>query len=198
MNDLMFGVYVAIVENNTLDDDAKIEITLENVAGKKKCRARIAALMAGDQRGCLFLPENKDQVLVAFEQGLFEYPVIIGALWSRKDKPPDGNSDGNNNLKLIKTRGGNEIRMIDEDDKEKIEIINVHKDGNKILETKIIIEKEGNKISIDAPEGAITLNAKTISIIAKEELKISSTEKTVDIVAKDNTTIIGKIVDINP
>lgn len=194
MNEMMFGVYVAVVENNTFDDDAKIEITLEHVAGKNKCRARIATLMAGNERGSLFLPEKNDQVLVAFEQGLFEFPVIIGALWSRKDKPPDTNSDGNNDLKLIKTRGGNEIRLTDKDGEEKIEIVNVNQKG----ESKIIIEKEGNKISIDSPKGTISLSAKSISIIAEEELKISSTKKTIEIEAKGNTTIKGDIVDINP
>lgn len=139
MNEMMYGVYVAVVENNTLDDDAKIEITLEHVAGNHKCRARIATLMAGNERGSLFLPEKNDQVLVAFEQGMFEFPVIIGALWSRKDKPPDTNSDGNNDLKLIKTRGGNEIRVIDEKGKEKIEIVS-EKGEISIMADKIILK----------------------------------------------------------
>lgn len=141
MNDMMFGVYVAVVENNKLDDDAKIEISLTKVSGDRKLRARVAALMAGNERGCLFLPENKDQVLVAFEQGMLEDPVIIGTLWSRKDQPPDTNSNGENNLKLIKTRGGNEIRLIDTDGEEKIEIVS---EQGKISITADIITLEGN------------------------------------------------------
>lgn len=183
MKDRMFGVYVAVVENNILDDEAKIEIVLESVSGKTKCRARIAALTAGNGHGCLFLPEKKDQVLVAFEQGLFEHPVIIGALWSRKDAPPDSNGDGNNNLKLIKTRGGNEIRLIDEDGKEKIEIA----------------DKTGkNKISIDAENNTITIDSSADVKINASNGKISLAGKEIDIVATGGNTVIkGDKVNIN-
>ena len=45
--------------------------------------ARIATLMAGNNRGTVFYPEKDDEVLVAFEHGDIDSPYIIGALWNR-------------------------------------------------------------------------------------------------------------------
>lgn len=123
MNNTVQGVFVGIVKSNKLDSEGRIEITLAGVNGEAGTyRARVATLMAGPERGIQFLPEEKDQVLVAFEQGCFSRPVVIGSLWNKKDKPPEMNANGENNLKLIKTRGGNEIRIVDEGNKERIEI----------------------------------------------------------------------------
>ena len=181
MNGLMNGVYIGIVANNTLDDKAKIEIQLPDVMGDVVVHARIATLLAGDQYGCFFLPEINDLVLVAFEKGCGDDPVIIGSILSTKDQAPDANSNGENNLKVIKTRGGNEIRFVDEKGKEKIEITND--------ESKIIIERAGKKITIDSPDGEILITGKTVTISATE---------TINIKADGNTTIKGKLVDINP
>ena len=52
--------------------------------------ARLAAPMAGAQRGFFFTPEVDDEVLVAFDHGDPSYPYIVGALWNAKDKPPEG------------------------------------------------------------------------------------------------------------
>jgi len=118
---------VGKVKSNKLDSEGRIEITLEGVSGNAKTYpARVATFMAGDQRGFQFLPEEQDQVLVAFEQGRIELPVVIGTLWSADKKPPDMNVNGANNVKLIKTLGGNEIRIIDERNKESIEILSPH------------------------------------------------------------------------
>ena len=198
MNGVMNGVYIGIVESNTLDNKAKIRIKIPEIMGNTILEARIATLLAGDKYGSLFLPEKNDQVLVAFERGCGDDPVIIGSIWGTKSSAPDPNSNGKNDLKVIKTRGGNEIRLVDEKGNEKIEIINEHKDGNKTIESKIIIERVGNKITIDSPDGEILITGKIVTIVAKEELTISSKEKTINIEAKGDTTIKGKLVDINP
>lgn len=124
MNEIMSGVYVGIVKSNKLDAEGRIEITLEGVAGNAgSYPARIATLMAGNARGTLFLPEKDDQVLVAFVNGSISEPIVIGGVWNIHDKPPDSNANGENDIKLIKTRGGNEIRLIDTNGDEKIEIL---------------------------------------------------------------------------
>src|SRR5262245_10644139 len=50
--------------------------------------ARIAAPMAGVNRGTWFLPEVGDEVLVAFEAQNVEHPYLLGALWNGQDNPP--------------------------------------------------------------------------------------------------------------
>jgi uncharacterized protein involved in type VI secretion and phage assembly len=122
MNGMLGGVYLAIVEGNKLDERGRIGITIPHSDRAGSYSAQIASFMAGNGRGALFLPEKKDQVLVAFVNGVADAPVIIGSLWSRTDKPPEANSDGENDVKLIRTRGGNEIRITDKNGEETIEI----------------------------------------------------------------------------
>lgn len=52
--------------------------------------ARVAAPMAGGQRGCFFMPEVNDEVLVAFDHGDVAHPYVVGYCWSSPDKPPFG------------------------------------------------------------------------------------------------------------
>lgn len=170
VNDTVHGVYVGTVKSNKLDSEGRIEITLEGVNGNAgRYRARIATLMAGPERGILFLPEEEDQVLVAFEQGCFYRPVVIGALWNKRDKPPEMSGNENNDFKLIKTRGGNEIRLIDKNGEEKIEIVD--KTGN----NKIAIDSHNNAIDIRSA-GAINIIGKSVTIKSTNgDITINST-----------------------
>ena len=71
--------------------------------------ARIAVPMGGSGRGTYVLPEVDDQVLVVFEHGDIDRPIVIGGLWSRKQEPVEVNQSGKNNTKLIKSRSGHRI-----------------------------------------------------------------------------------------
>jgi uncharacterized protein involved in type VI secretion and phage assembly len=65
-----------------------------------------------------------DEVLVAFEHGDLNHPYVLGGLWNGMDKPPEGNKDGKNNVRKIRSRSGHEIIFNDDGTtrKEKIEI----------------------------------------------------------------------------
>jgi hypothetical protein len=85
--------------------------------------------------------------------------AVLGAVWSRNDKPPETNSGGANDVKTITTRGGSIIRFVDTDKDEKIEIVD--KTGN----NKITIETKTKTITIAATE-AINVSAKAVTIEA--------------------------------
>ena len=160
--------------------------------------ARVATLMAGNQRGTFFLPEVDDEVLVAFEHGDISRPYVLGALWNGKDKPPDTNSDGKNNFRFIKSRSGHMIRLDDTKGSEKIEIID--KGGA----NKIVIDTSGKKITIEsdqdidikAPNGKITLNATHVEIKTSADAKVK-TGGSVKVEASGNTDIKGATVNLN-
>jgi uncharacterized protein involved in type VI secretion and phage assembly len=59
--------------------------------------ARIAIPMGGSGRGTYVLPEIDDQVLVVFEHGDINRPIVIGGLWSKKQEPVEVNDSGKNN-----------------------------------------------------------------------------------------------------
>ena len=53
-------------------------------------------------------------MLVAFEHGDIRFPYVLGALWNGKDKSPETNQDGKNNIRVLKSRSGHVIRLNDE------------------------------------------------------------------------------------
>ncbi len=76
--------------------------------------ARVASFMAGGGRGAYFMPEKGDEVVVGFEMGDLNRPVILGALWSDVDKPP-GHADtsSSNNIRTITSRAGHHVTFDD-------------------------------------------------------------------------------------
>ena len=86
--------------------------------------ARMVTPHAGSDRGFMFMPEKGDEVVVAFEDGDPERPVIVGCVWNGVDKAPrqefwGGELDGND-VKRIVTKSGHRIQMVDTPGKEAI------------------------------------------------------------------------------
>ena len=97
------GVAAAVVvDNRDKQGMGRIQVRLPGWSDNKVTYwARVAAFMAGAERGALFLPEIDDEVLVGFEFGDVTRPYVLGALWNGKDKPPISTAEGNNDLRLI-------------------------------------------------------------------------------------------------
>lgn len=175
MNGTLGGIYLAIVDSNKLDERGRISIIIPHSDRAGSYAAHVATFMAGDGRGALFLPEEKDQVLVAFVNGVADAPVVIGSLWSRADKPPDTNANGDNDFKLIRTRGGNEIRITDKSGSEKIEIM------GKQAKTRVVLDISAKTIEI-ATDDNVTIKANKIvldgDVDVTKKLVVGSGSKT--------------------
>jgi uncharacterized protein involved in type VI secretion and phage assembly len=128
---------------------------------------------AGKNRGWFFIPEIDDEVLCIFEHGELDRPLVVGALWNGKDKPPD-NNPGGNPRRVIKSRQGS--RIIFDDDQMKIII----EDGTG--KGRITFDSNGNKIIIEALEGDVCFQS------PKGDMKI---------VAKSATFKAGQSVEIH-
>ena len=158
--------------------------------------AKVASLMAGKERGAVFLPEVDDEVLVAFEQGDINYPFVIGALWNAEDVPPETNADGKNNIRKITSRSGHELIFNDDNEgqQEKLEIHS--KSGHTILlddaagqEQVVIKDKTGSNIlTIDAVGNTVSLESAT---------KIAIKAPMIEINADAMLTLKGGMVKIN-
>ncbi len=130
--------------------------------------ARIATLMAGRKRGTYFIPEVGDEVLVAFEHGDPDRPVIIGMLWNMEDKPPENmDKEGKNHRRSIHSRSGHEIVMDDNVDDGKACITIKSQGGHRIVlddqddKGKIEIKtSEGHVITMDDQAGTVTISDK--------------------------------------
>jgi uncharacterized protein involved in type VI secretion and phage assembly len=114
----VFGVVVGVVTNNQDPDKlGRVKVRFPWLSQDDESYwARIAVLMAGNNRGAWFLPEVDDEVLVAFEHGDVRMPYVLGALWNGVDAPPRDNSDGKNNQRVIRSRSGHELVFNDDSD----------------------------------------------------------------------------------
>ena len=132
------GVVPAIV--TSLDDPKKqgrIKLKFPKLASSlESAWAPVAAPLAGKERGVFFMPEEGDEVLVAFEDGSLNSPYIIGFLWNGVDTPPE--TDPKN--RVIKTPGGHILRFEDGE-------------GKKV----ILQSSSGQTITLDDTESSITL-----------------------------------------
>src|SRR5262245_37759607 len=125
--------------------------------------------MAGPGRGTYVLPEIDDQVLVVFEHGDVNRPIVIGALWSKKQEPVEINESGKNNTKLIKSRCGHRIIFDDKEGAEKIVIV------DRTGKNKIVIDSVEKVVKLES-DGGLDVIAKASVIIHANALKIGTTE----------------------
>ena len=93
------GVTIGIVTNNHDPEGlGRVKLKLPWLSEDIETHwARVATPMAGNGRGLYVLPDVDDEVLVAFEHGMVEFPYVLGSLWNGKDTPPETNEDGKNN-----------------------------------------------------------------------------------------------------
>jgi uncharacterized protein involved in type VI secretion and phage assembly len=200
------GIASGIVTNNQDPDElGRVKLFFPWLSDDNETDwARVVTLMAGSGMGSFFLPEVDDEVLVAFEHGDINCPYVIGSLWNGKQKPPETNSDGKNNIRKITSRSGHEI-VLNDDDSGKQEKIEIHtKAGHKIVmddsaggEKIEIVDKTGsNKMLIDSMQNSINIESAM-------QLKIKATtveiEGTASLMLKSSAivTIQGLPVKIN-
>ena len=195
-----YGVVVGVVTNNKDPEDLhRVKVRFPWLDGANESHwARVAAPMAGHDRGAYFLPEVEDEVLVAFEHGCVDYPYVVGTLWNGKDKPPESNSDGLNKHRTIKSRSGHVIRLNDKGGSETIEIID--KSGN----NKIVVSTQDNTVTIEAQSdisitsktGKLKMSAVGVEINSKADVKIEATGNT-DVSANAFVNVKGAMIKLN-
>jgi len=171
------GVVIGKVENNVDPEGlGRVQLSFPHLSDVNLSNwARIATLMAGgglaDSWGTYFLPDIGDEVLVVFEQGNINQPIVIGSLWNGLSRPPEKNL-GLNEKKVIKTRSGHTITFNDMTGLEEIMI--KHKIGSSIK-----LSSTG-EISIDAltnlnlkAAGDIILDATNVNVTVKKFMNVT-------------------------
>jgi uncharacterized protein involved in type VI secretion and phage assembly len=199
-NSRIYGVVVGVVTNNQDPDKlGRVKVKFPWLSNEDESYwARIAAPMAGKDRGAFFLPEVDDEVLVVFERGDLRFPYILGGLWNGKDTPPANNEDGKNNVRMIKSRSGHVIRLNDEEGKEKIEITDKQQKNYltiNVAENTITLTADKD-ITLSAPQGTIKLDAQKIEIKSSTDSKIEAGAG-IDIKASATMNLKGATINLN-
>jgi len=147
---------------------------------EKAAWATVVMMGAGKDRGWFTLPEKDDEVLVMFEHGDIDRPIVIGALWNGKDKAPDNNADGKNARRSWKSKSGHKVILEDVEGFISIE------DGGGIGTVKI--DAKNNKIEITAKQGDVGVQCKTDMTILAGEIEITG---------KGNVDLMGKSTGVD-
>ena len=157
---------------------ARVKVTLPTIDENLESDwASVASPLAGKKRGALFMPEVGDEVLVAFGEGQFDTPYVVGYLWNGDQMSPEGTPKH----RVIVTPGGHQLRFEDQDPDKPADggrIILKSNGGHSItledkapkkLEIKstahtILLDDSAgaSKISISAGGGAVTINLNTV------------------------------------
>ena len=156
-----------VVDNNDPDGLGRIKVKFPWLESAETIWVRLMTPHAGKDRGWYCLPEIGDEVLVGFEFGSPDHPIIIGALYNKEDSPLSDAVDPENKVKLFKTRSGNQIKITDEDGAEEIAI------STKEGENSIVLNMSGPSITITS-EGDISIKGANISIEGDEEITLKS------------------------
>jgi len=199
-DDRFFGVAIGVVTNNNDPDGlGRVKTSLPWMADQVESDwARVVTPMAGPGRGVYFLPEVNDEVLVAFEHGNPDTPYVLGGLWNGKDKPPESNRDGKNNLRAIRSRSGNVIRLSDADGDAKIEIIDSSTKNTIVIRAKdnsITITAAGD-VTIQSSNGKLKLSGNEVEITSESTVKIEAGQN-MELKSSGQLNVKGTVVNIN-
>jgi uncharacterized protein involved in type VI secretion and phage assembly len=192
------GVGIAVVTQNKDPDGygrVKVRFTWFDQP-RESVWARVALPMAGDDHGFAMIPEVGDEVAVCFERGDLRFPIVIGALFGGKAKIPFANSDGKNDLRVIKSRAGHHLTFNDGSQKSLDLSL---KDGKKVHidDNGLSVEDDkGNHFKIDSQSGAIEISASGKLTIKAASIELTATG-TCDVKATGKLALNGATVMIN-
>jgi len=131
--------------------------------------ARVVAPGNGPNRGFVWLPEVKDEVLVAFHHGDVSEPYVLGGLWNGADAPPQIDLDGGElQARQFVSRTGQKVIFSDKSGSEGILISSA--DGT----IQVHVDSANKKVVVTA-DGSGTVEMKTggdFTIDCKGSLKI--------------------------
>jgi uncharacterized protein involved in type VI secretion and phage assembly len=148
---------------------------------------RVCQFYAGNGYGAFFVPEPRDEVLVAFIHGDMRMPIILGGLYNGKDKPPTHRS-ADLDQKMIRTKGQHELLFDDTAGKQRVRIrthgghaadlsdvdhkmtLQSSSGQTVVLDDSamtITLQTKGRTVTIDGNSGTITLTGTTVVLNAQ-------------------------------
>ncbi|OUN03021.1 hypothetical protein B5G43_15685 [Flavonifractor sp. An92] len=141
----------------------QVEIFLGEEGKNRTDWVRVAQPYAGKGYGNYFLPEVGDEVVLAFNLGDRDHPIVIGSLWNQVDTIPEDTAKEKNDVKRLRTKGGHELVFTEESGKE---TLTLHTPGGLTLQmddkakSVTIQDKDGkNLMTVDGKNGAVTVTA---------------------------------------
>lgn len=165
------GLHVGIVKKIDEDPDKKNRIQVMVPALKNSGNgiwAMLGHFYANKNSGSFFVPELNSEVILGFIGNDPRYPVVLGSLYSKNNKPKESFTK-DNYLKSIVTKAGVRLEF---DDKDKA--FKVTTPGKNTL----LISDKSKGIKLEDQNGnVITTSDKGVSITSKKDIVLNATGK---------------------
>jgi uncharacterized protein involved in type VI secretion and phage assembly len=197
INGVVRGVVVA---NDDPAGLARVRVRIPAL-GEGEQWALVATPMAGRRCGVLFLPQVDDQVVIAFEQGDPNEPIVVGSTWSAWARPPDPPDP--RTRRSITSPAGHSIALDDAEGSVSV----TSADGHEVRITaegidlsasgsasRIRLSADG-RVAIEASH-SITLTAPHVAAEAAGQVELSSSGEA-RLGAGGHCRIYGAVVTIN-
>lgn len=189
--DRIFSVTTALVKENWNADYPgmlKVEMFLGETGKNVTGWVPVMSMYGGKDFGYYALPEVGSEVVVAFNMGDRNCPIVIGTLWNNDNTLPTDTATEKNWVKRFKTKGGCEIVFNDEEKKQKIEVKTPGGFG-------FTIEDEAKSITVHdaAGKNSLTIDENSGSISIKADKKITLSVGGSDVITLDGSAKSAKI-----
>jgi len=174
------GVVPAIVTNS--DDPqgwGRVKLKYPWMSDNEESHwARVVGAGGGPNCGLAMIPDVEDEVMVAFEHGDFDHPVVLGGLWNGKDALPNQVKDAPGGekpqVRSWTSRTGHRITMYDNSANK---LVIETKGGLRVImddTNKSITVESGNTIQVTA-KGDITIKGNNLNIEANGNFQLNAT-----------------------
>jgi len=191
-------LYGKVTNTNDPEKIGRIQVELDQYAEPYIIPywLRLIQPMANKSSGILFLPEVGDEVVLLRDDDGPEPYIVLGSVYNNDNKPSADavpakgkEKDAEQNfVKQFKTKSGHELTFMEESGKESITL----KTGDGKL--SILMDQKGGAITItsdkeltiDAPQGKVTVNAKEVAVTGSSTVEITG-NKSVSV--KGNTEV---------
>lgn len=175
---LQIGVVGAAVDDP--DGMFRVSVKVPRLIDKNDATiwARLATLEAGLERGLMFRPEAGDEVILGFLDDDPRQAIILGSLYSKKNKTPVSVTTENMERGIFSKE---KLSLVFNDEDKSISITTAN--GNSI----ILTDKDKGIHLVDENNNKITMNAEGIEISSDKDIMIS---------AKGNITLKGGKIDV--
>lgn len=188
------GVVIGIVTNNKDPDGlGRVKVKFPTFSDDDESWwARVAAIGAGPTRGLSVLFEVNDEVLVVFEHGDLRRPIVLGGLWSKKNKPHEGGKETDNAgvaTRVWRSRTGHTVVMNDSSSLDQSFVAITLADGK----TKLRLGED--RVTIESPTDISITSDAAISVKAAGDLSLEAMNiklKAQTAITAEGTTLEGK------
>lgn len=148
VDEKLYGIFTGIVEDNEdPDKEGRVKIRipwLDDATVTDWCR--VMQPYVGPNYGSVWIPERKSEVVVALWHGDMNEFVVLGGVYNGKDKPPVHKKKTDQDVKMLRTKAGHEIRFDDSAKTMGIQIMTLG--GNTVF-----LDDQNEKITISTPLG---------------------------------------------